>query len=68
MEMFSQGREGTESGVYNPNFMFLGLLVAHKEHPLTYHETLSFIFCQSKYLCKLATVLPTPKWPAIREE
>jgi hypothetical protein len=30
MEMHSQGQEGTGSGVYNPNFMFLGLLVAHK--------------------------------------
>ena len=40
MEMLSQGREGTRSGVYNPKFIFLGLLVAHKEHPLTYRETL----------------------------
>ena len=43
MEMISQGREGTKSGVYNPNFMFTGLLATHKEHPLTYHETLSLI-------------------------
>jgi hypothetical protein len=46
MEMLSQGREGTISEVYNPNFLFLGLLVAHKEHHLTYHETLSFILGQ----------------------
>jgi hypothetical protein len=46
MEMFSQGREGTESGLYKPNFLLLGSLVAHKEHPLTYLETLSFILGQ----------------------
>ena len=46
MEMIFQGREGTESGVYKPNFLFLDLLVAHKEHPLTYLETLSFILGQ----------------------
>ena len=43
MEILSQGREGTGSGVYKPNFRLLGLLVAHNEHPLTYLETLSFI-------------------------
>ena len=46
MEMISQGQEGTGSGVYNPNFLLLGLLLAHKEHPLAYHETLSFILGQ----------------------
>ena len=46
MEMLSQGQEGTESGVYNPNFLLLGLLVALKEHPLTYRDTLSFILGQ----------------------
>jgi hypothetical protein len=68
MEMLSQGREGTGSGVYKPNLLLLGLLVAHKEHPLTYLETLSFILDQYQYLCKLVTALPTPKWPTIREE
>jgi hypothetical protein len=46
MEILSQGREGTGSGVYKPNFLLLGLLVAHNEHPRTYLETLSFILGQ----------------------
>jgi hypothetical protein len=46
MEILSQGREGTGSGVYKPNFRLLGLLVAHNEHPQTYLETLSFILGQ----------------------
>ena len=36
IETLSQGWEGNGSGVYNPNFMLLCLLVAHKKHPLTY--------------------------------
>jgi hypothetical protein len=43
MEILSQGREGTGNGVYKPNFRLLCLVVAHNEHPRTYHETLSFI-------------------------
>ena len=46
MEMLSQGREGTISGVYKPKFRLLVLLVAHNEHPQTYLETLSFILGQ----------------------
>jgi hypothetical protein len=46
MEILSQGREGTRSGVYKTNFRLLGLLMAHNEHPQTYLETLSFILGQ----------------------
>ena len=61
METLSQGREGIGSGVYKPNFLLLGLLVAHIIHPLIYLETVSFIHGQQQNLCNCATVLLTPK-------
>jgi hypothetical protein len=43
MEILFHGCEGTGSGVYNPNFLLLGLLVAHMTHPFIYLEIVSFI-------------------------
>ena len=43
METLSQGGEGIDNGVYKPSFLLLGLLVAHRVHPLIYLETVSFI-------------------------
>ena len=43
IETLSHGREGTGSGVYNHNFLFLGLITAHNEQPLMKRDTLSSI-------------------------
>ena len=70
--MLSQDLVGTGKGLYKPFFLLLGLLVQQRlvqqsMHPLINRATSSCILGQYTYLCKLATVFPTPKCPATLE-